>query len=46
MYLRGFELFEQAGSSDASRTAILGAQTTNSRYSVRRKSLFAEPQPF
>lgn len=46
LYLRWFEWLEQARHSDASRTAMLGAQAANGRYSVRRRSLFAEPQPF
>ena len=46
MYLRWFEWLEQARRSDASRTAMLEAQAANGRYSVRRRSLFAEPHPF
>jgi transposase-like protein len=46
MYLRWFEWLEQARRSDASRTAMLEAQAANGKYSVRRRSLFAEPHPF
>ena len=40
------ELLEHVRRPGASKTTILGAQATNGRYSVRRRSLFAEPQPF
>lgn len=46
LYLRWFEWTEQARRSDASRVSMLSAQAANGRYSIRRRSLFAEPRPF
>ena len=46
LYLHWFEWGEQARHSDASWSAMLGAQAAHGRYSIRRRSLFAEPQPF
>jgi hypothetical protein len=45
MYLRWFRWPRRARRSNAPGTAMAGAEATNGRCSVRRRSLFAEPRP-